>query len=239
MNWHPNQVFLPDLSHYEWPCDLSALADSGCVAVIWKATQGRGYQDPTYPAARNAAYAAGLLWGAYHFGDASPVDQQVNNFLAYAVPTGDDLIILDFEDNSDNTMLLSQAQDWITQVEDKQQRPNEVALYSGNRIKETLGNDASAFWSAHRLWLCQYGESPVVPKAWAKYWLWQFTDGSSGPEPHTVAGVTGACDVNAYYSDEAQLKYEWSGAPAPSPNNLIVTVSAPPGVTVKVIQDKS
>lgn len=241
MNWKPNQVFLPDLSHYEWPSDLNALADAGCVGVIWKATQGSGYQDPSYSPARAAAYAAGLLWGAYHFGDASTVDRQVSNFLAYATPTNDDLICLDFEDNSSNTMLLAQAQEWVQKVEDQQERPNQTVLYSGNRIKETLGDDPSAFWSARRLWLCQYGSTPQVPKAWATYWLWQYTDGSTGPEPHSAAGC-GPCDMNAYQGSEDQLKAEWSGgspapppAPPPPPQISTVTIYCPPNVNIVVL----
>jgi len=241
MNWKPTQVFIPDLSHYEWPADLSALADAGCVGVIWKATEGTGYQDPTYHDARAAAYAAGLLWGAYHFGDASEVNKQVNNFLAYATPTNDDMIILDFEDNQSNTMLLAQAQEWVQKVEDQQQRPNQTVLYSGNRIKETLGNDASEFWSARRLWLCQYGDTPQVPAAWATqgYWLWQFTDGSTGPEPHSAAGC-GACDMNAFDGTEDQLIAEWSGGtPAPlppSPETATVTIYCPANVNIVVLQ---
>lgn len=244
MSWKPNQVFLPDLSHYEWPSDLNTLAAAGCVAVIWKATQGTGYQDPTYNQARAAAYAAGLLWGAYHFADSSDADKQVNNFLAYATPTGDDLICLDFEDYQSNSMSLSAAQQWIQKVEDTQGRPNQCVLYSGNRIKEQLGNKLSEFWSSHRLWLCQYGNTPNVPAAWADtgYWLWQFTDGLSGPTPHTVAGVSGPCDVNAFDGTEDQLKSEWAGgtpSPPPPPEQPIVTVTidVPAGVTVNVIQN--
>jgi len=244
MNWKPNQVFLPDLSHYEWPADLTALANAGCVAVIWKATQGTGYQDPTYPDARAAAYAAGLLWGSYHFADGSSVEKQANNYLAYAMPTADDLICLDFEDNGSNSMSLANAQKWIETVEGNLERPNQCVLYSGNRIKELLGDNKSEFWSARRLWLCQYGSSPSVPAAWNSYWLWQFTDGSAGPAPHSAAGC-GSCDMNAYDYDEERLFTEWSGSgvtppPPPPPGPIVtITVDAPAGVTVNVIQNPS
>lgn len=246
MNWKSDQVFIPDLSHYEWPADLNALADAGCVGVIWKATQGTGYQDPTCSAARAAAYAAGLLWGIYHFAEASNVEKQANNFLSF-MPTSDDLICLDFEDNGNNSMSLADAQAWIQRVEDNLGRANECVLYSGNRIKETLGDKPSAFWSARRLWIAQYSSSgPDLPAAWASYWLWQFSDGSSGPTPHNAAGC-GACDMNAYDSSEAQLKAEWASGkaqptppepPSPPPSQLVtITIDAPPGVSVNVIQN--
>jgi len=244
-SWKKDQVFLPDISHYEWPADLNALADSGCVGVIYKATQDTGYQDPTYGEARAACYAAGMLWGVYHFGEAGSVQGQVDNFLSYSLPTSDDLICLDLEDYGSSTMTLAQAKEWITSVEANLSRPNQCVIYSGNWIKERLGDSTSdPFWSAHRLWLCQYGTSPSWPKAWQAPWLWQFTDGSVGPEPHQAAGV-GACDMNAYPYDEARLFAEWSGsgiAPSPPPDqNLIVTIeiTAPPGVTVNVQQQQS
>src|SRR5215472_1529724 len=131
-NWMPGQVFVPDLSHYEWPCDFTVLAESGCVGVIYKATQGQGYTDDTYRAARAACYAGGMLWGSYHFADGSGVEGQVNNYLSFAMPTGDDLICLDFEDNGSNSMSLSDAQKWVQAVEDNLERPGQCVLYSGN-----------------------------------------------------------------------------------------------------------
>src|SRR5215471_5202896 len=103
---NPSDVVLPDLSHYEFPFDANVLADSGCVGVIYKATQSTGYVDPTYNDARAKALAAGMLWGAYHFAENSDVDQQVSNFLSAAMPTDDDLICLDCEDYGASTMSL-------------------------------------------------------------------------------------------------------------------------------------
>jgi lysozyme len=216
INWNPAQVFVPDLSHYEWPCNFVQLADSGCVGVIYKATEGSGYQDPTFQQARAACYASGMLWGSYHFTDASDLNGQIDNYLAFAMPTSEDLICLDFEDNGSNSMSLPDAQAWVQAVEDNLQRPNQCVFYSGNRIKDTLGNNPSPFLAAHRLWIAQYGGNATIPDAWASWWLWQFTDGSTGPEPHQAAGCP-TCDMNAYQSDETHLKLEWaSGIPSPS-----------------------
>ena len=243
MNGPKNAVFLPDLSHYEWPSDLNKLADAGCVAVIWKATQGTGNRDSSYEAARAAAGAAGLKWGSYHFADGSDVEKQMENYLSYALPSPDDLVVLDFEDNQGNAMSLDDAENWILGVEDNLGRHGEVALYSGNRIKEQLGNVPSGFWGSRRLWLCQYGEDPSWPAAWDKPWLWQFTDGSSGPEPHQCAG-TGPCDVNYYPGTEEELLSEWATGKIepippqpPPPTELTVTVVAPKGVRIVVVQN--
>ena len=244
-SWKPNQVFIPDLSHYEWPADFNALAQSGCIGVIYKATQDTGYQDPTYEAARAACYAAGMLWGAYHFGEAGSVQGQVDNFLSYSLPTNDDLICLDLEDYGNSTMTLAQAKEWIASVEENLSRPNQCVIYSGNWIKERLGDSISdPFWGVHRLWLCQYGTSPSWPPAWQVPWLWQFTDGSVGPQPHEAAGC-GPCDMNAYPYDETQLADEWSGAgtptPAPPPQQIVVdiVITAPAGVVINVHKETS
>jgi len=243
MKWPSNQVFIPDLSHYEWPADFNALADAGCVAVIYKATEGVGYQDPTYNQARAACYASGMLFGSYHFADGGDVEKQVNNYLSFAMPTADDLICLDFVDNNSNSMSLADAQAWILAVEDNLGRPQECVLYSGNRIKELLGNNSSAFWSSRRLWLCQYTSgTPSWPATWSCYWLWQFTDGTDGPAPHTVAGVNGCCDINAYDGTENELIAEWASGqvqPVPPPDIIAtVTVIAPVGVKVIVQQQQ-
>ena len=42
---------------------------AGIAGIIHKATQGLSFQDPTYHDRRTQALAAGLLWGAYHFGE--------------------------------------------------------------------------------------------------------------------------------------------------------------------------
>ena len=242
MNWKPTQVFFPDLSHYEWPSDLNALADSGCVGVIYKATQSNGYQDPTYSNARTACYAGGMLWGMYHFGENTDVQAQANNFLAYAMPTGDDLICLDLEDYGTSTMSLDQAKEWITLIETNLGREGECVVYGGNWLKERLPS-ADPWWAARRLWLCQYTSgTPELPAPWKKYWAWQYTDGSAGPEPHTCAGVDDSCDMNAYDGTESQLAAEWSGGqanpPPPPPSDLVVdvTITAPPGVQVNIQQ---
>src|SRR4029077_10918936 len=112
-----------DLSHWITSKDYPAVKKDGIYGVIFKATEGQTYTDPTYVDQQKAAKAAGLRWGAYHFADASNTDGQVKNFMAFACPDPDELFVLDWEDNSGNKMSLSQAKDWITQVETQLGRP--------------------------------------------------------------------------------------------------------------------
>jgi len=234
------QLMVVDLSHYETGTDYQSLADGGIIGVIYKATQGAGYQDPTYASAKKQALKAGLLWGSYHFGDGSNVMDQVNNYIATVQPDPSELICLDFEDNGNNTMSLDQAQQFVQMVESNLGRPNEIVLYSGNLIKEDLGERVSPYWSDRRLWLAQYGTSPSVQNSWDTYWLWQYTDGDVGPTPHTAPGIQGTCDCNSYAGPPGQLIDEWASGqadgpvPPPQPEELTVTVLIPDGVAVIV-----
>ena len=230
-----------DLSHWDPADDYEAVAADGIEGVIFKATEGQSYTDPTYVSQQHAAKAAGLKWGSYHFADSSNTDGQVRNYLRFAAPDPDELFCLDWEDNGGNTMSASQAKDWITQVETALGRPGECVIYSGNTAKELIhGNDP--FFGSRRLWLAQYSSTPSWQQSWDTYWLWQYTDGQYGPQPHSIDGV-GPCDINSYAGTAEQLAAEWatgSAQPVPVPpdpapgDTVTVLITAPPGVSVKV-----
>jgi lysozyme len=237
-------LLVVDLSHYDPAQDYQAVKAAGICGVIYKATQGTSYQDATYHQQRSAALDVGLLWGAYHFGDASSTKKQVDNFLSFAEIDSSTLFCLDFEDNSSSQMSVSQARDFVQECEDRLGRSGECVLYSGNTIKDCLGNTVDTFFGSRRLWLAQYGTNPQCQASWDTWWLWQYTDGTYGPNPHTVDGCDSAgIDCNSYAGTADQLAAEWASGiapapPPPPPDSLVVTVTiqVPPGVTVNVVQ---
>jgi lysozyme len=238
---YPIRPLFVDLSHWDPASSYSAVKEDGMVGVIFKATEGSGYTDPTYVQQQQSAKAAGLKWGAYHFATAATTSAQIDNFMRYASPDPDELFCLDWEDYGDNTMSLSAVKEWIAEVEKQLDREGECVLYSGNTAKEALGDDVDTFLGARRLWLCQYGSEPKWQKSWKAFWAWQFTDGISGPQPHSVSGV-GACDINSYDYGPERLALEWATGktpprpiPPPQPVSAVVTVviDAPPGVEVR------
>lgn len=81
------------------------------------------------------AKEAGLLWGAYHFIRPVDVSAQVELFLRSAQPDNDTLLALDYEVDS---VSLDEAREFIEGIERKVGRS--VVVYSGNTIKEKLGN---------------------------------------------------------------------------------------------------
>jgi lysozyme len=234
-----------DLSHWDSASDYAAVKAAGIVGVIYKATEGASYTDETYVSQQSAAKTAALLWGGFHFADASSVNAQIDNFMRFCCPDPDELFCLDWEDNDGNCMSAADAKTWIEEVEKQLSRPGECVIYSGNTAKEKIsGRDA--FLGSRRLWLCQYTTgTPTWQESWDSYWLYQFTDGQYGPSPHAIDGV-GACDISSYDQDGGamQLAAEWAtGKAGPSPvppppvsNVVNVLITAPAGVEVRVRQ---
>ncbi len=229
-----------DLSHWDPAKDYSQVKAAGIVGVIYKATDDISYTDPTYRDQKAAAKAAGLKWGSYHFAHPGSVQGQVSNYLAFAAPEPDEIFCLDWEVANDGTMSATEAQQWITGVEDALGRGTQCVVYSGNVAKEQI-HGVNAFLGKRRLWLAQYSATPSVQLSWPTYWLWQFTDGQVGPTPHSVPGV-GPCDISTYKGSAEALAKEWATGvaaifpPAPAGQTVTITVQAPPGVRVVVNQ---
>jgi lysozyme len=82
--------------------------------------------------------AAGLLFGAYHFGDGSDGAQQAKHFLNVVQPNEDTVIVLDFESNpAGPSMILEEARAFVTHINLELGRW--PGFYSGHDIKEALG----------------------------------------------------------------------------------------------------
>lgn len=196
-----------DISHHNRNLDFVKIREAGIVGVFHKATQGQSNVDQTYAAHRKGAVAAGLLWGAYHFATGSDGVKQAAHFLDVAEPDDKTLLVLDFEPNPTGpSMGLEEARAFVTHVEAKQGKF--PGLYSGHYIKQLLGNGTDSTLAQCWLWLAQFGPTPVVPRNWNTWTMWQYTDGSVGPAPHDVDGA-GFCDRDKFNGDEAQLKQLW------------------------------
>jgi GH25 family lysozyme M1 (1,4-beta-N-acetylmuramidase) len=202
-----------DLSHHETVQSYDQVKADGIAGIIYKATQGTSYHDATYWKERKKAMDAGLLWGSYHFGDHSSVENQVRNYLEYTTVFKDELFCLDLEPNDDNSMTLNQAREWIIAVEAALNRAGQCVIYSGSTIKEMLGEQKDEFWGSRRLWLAQYGTTPVVQASWDTYWLWQYSDGENGPEPHDVNGIKDHVDSNSFDGTADELEAQWASGP--------------------------
>ena len=196
-----------DLSHYNNVSDFNTVKGDGIVGVIHKATEGTSDIDPMYHTHRSLALAAGLWWGAYHFATGDDAVAQAEYFLSVVNPGPNDLLVLDFEQNTTgSSMTIEGAEQFVTQVQTATGRW--PGLYSGSYIKELLGENQNSTLANCWFWLSEYGPTAHVPANWQTWTLWQYTDGNIGPEPHSVAGV-GDCDRDQFNGEMDGLTKLW------------------------------
>jgi lysozyme len=228
-----------DISHHNNVNDIEAIKDAGILGIIHKSTEGSSYVDDTYAERKADFIDAGFLWGAYHFAHPGDVEDQVQHFLKTAGIDDKTLYALDWEEASSGVMSEGEAEEFCYIVE--QMTGRKCVIYSGNSAKEEI-DGINEYLGSHRLWLAQYGSNPVCQPSWDKWWLWQYSDGEVGPDPHGCPGLSGYVDTNSWTGSDQQLINEWSGTgkpqPMPTPGPRVATVGvqiyAPKGVIVKV-----
>ena len=81
-----------DLSHYNTVTSFADIKTAGIVGIIHKATPGPPTGAiPLTPSRKQQARAAGLWWGAYHFGTNDDGAAQAQYFLSKVNPGPNDL----------------------------------------------------------------------------------------------------------------------------------------------------
>jgi len=220
-----------NMSHYDlMRPDFAAMAREGIVGVIHEATFPRLQRDVKYAERQRAARDAGLLWGAYHYADATDPVRQADHFLhsvAAARIGGPEesksgvLLVLDFEKNGHypgGSMTVPQAVAFVQRI--KQRTGKYPGLYgSENRLRQMLyGRVALA---AHReiltncwLWIANYHYEPRHIAPWNNWHMWQYCgDGKCDLRPRSsypisVANVRRA-ERNIFRGSDATLKAFW------------------------------
>ncbi|TXL73627.1 1,4-beta-N-acetylmuramidase [Vineibacter terrae] len=219
-----------DISHMVDVSDFGlARRHSDIEAVIHKSSEGGDWFDPSYGARRAQAEAAGMLWGAYHYGTRqySGADQAAA-FLSAAQPGPSTLLALDFElndRNPRNTMTLAQAETFVLAVQQATGRLPMVYVHPNwaNGVPPP-GHSASlaqpimpgSILARCELWLADYRDEPEVPMAWAdRGWrLWQYVanespaDAAYGTVPRAVQGIS-HCDRNLFAGSSSDLNRFW------------------------------
>lgn len=178
---------LLSLSHYdEVAPDYSGLRSQGIEGIIHEATYPSFSRDTKYSYRQNGASKAGLLWGAYHFGNAGDGAKQADHFLE-VVSSGASsgpgvLLVLDAEQNTHypgGTMKVRQAVDFIRRVHDR--TGVYPGVYSNENWVRTLFGDRSldaesrAVLSKCWLWIANYHYQPATTGPWKNWMLWQYT----------------------------------------------------------------
>lgn len=187
-----------DLSHHNPAPDWEALKAAGVLGIIHKATEGTGYADPDRKPRLAAAYRAGLLIATYHFMRPGSMAAQMDFYLKTIDAAPGERIVLDYEDPK---LSLSDLRQAVIYIWDK--RPDlQITVYSGNLIKEQLGNTRDELFAKTSLWIAQYNNTgPSWPKAtWPAWSLWQWTD------KEKVPGISAPVDGNKWNGTEDGLK---------------------------------
>src|SRR3954462_9929514 len=180
-----------NLSHYDsMRVNFSLMRDQGIIGVIHEATYPRFERDAQYGARQVAATRAGLLWGAYHFGDATDPVRQADHFLRVVssswsgpeAPSPGVLLVLDFERNGHypgGTMRPDQAVAFVERIRERTGKYPGV-YGSENRLRAML--NAPNVSAAQRnvlancwLWIANYHWEPRSTSPWSSWHLWQYT----------------------------------------------------------------
>lgn len=196
-----------DLSHFNPVTSFQEIKQSGIEGVIHKATEGTNWADPTYASRRPQALAAGLWWGAYHFGINEDGAAQAAHFLSVVNPGPQDLLALDFEQNPSSQMTIAQAEQFVTAVYNSTGRY--PGFYSDSLVGSLLGDSQNSVLANCWFWRAQYGgSSPVVPPTWPGWTMWQYTESGAVP------GIGGACDRDTFNGSLAGLSKLWGNTAA-------------------------
>ena len=223
--WAGNSVV--NLSHYDnIRSDFARMRAEGVVSVIHEATYHLK-RDAKYSARQQAATNARLLWGAYHFGDATDPVRQADHFLEVvrspwreAEPGGrptEVLLVLDFENNhyGGNSMRVDQAVAFVERIYERTGKY--PGLYSNeNRIREIVNTALPAYQRVLTkcwLWMANYNRQPRTTSPWNNWDLWQYTgDGvcrlPRSSFPIRVANMRRA-ERSMFRGDETALKIFW------------------------------
>ena len=221
-----------NLSHYDMMRpDFIGMKNEGIAGVIHEATYPRFDRDSKYHDRQMAALQAGLLWGAYHFGDATDPVRQADHFLSVvgaSVPTllqpekrrPGVLLVLDFEKNGHypgGTMTVARAVAFVERI--RERTGKYPGLYcSEYRLRQMLYG--SAVTAAQRralvncwLWIANYHFQPRNTAPWDRWHLWQYCgDGKCdlprSMYPKSVANIRNA-ERNMFRGDSVALQLFW------------------------------
>lgn len=166
--------------------------------VYIKSSQGVGYKDPMFDTNSFMAHQNGLKVGYYHFASLNSHNvlqdsaDEANYFASVIAkaPKPDLPLALDVETN-DSQLASVEVLKWITNfiATLATKGYTDVVIYSySSFLDQNLPHPHTL--GSHKLWLAAYTPKAVIPKGWANYWLWQYS------QEGKVAGIKTAVDLS-------------------------------------------
>ena len=218
-----------NMSHYDlMRVDFELMKRQGIVGVIHEATYPPSVRDAYYGPRQTQATRAGLLWGAYHFANATDPIRQAEHFLGVvestyrgpAMPPDGVLLVLDFEKNGHypgGSMRVDQAVTFVQRI--KQRTGKYPGLYGSEyrlqqvlhspKVTEAQRRVLSNCW----LWIANYHHVPRDTAPWRTWTMWQYTgdgvcDLPRASYPKNIANIKNA-ERNLFRGDRASLVAFW------------------------------
>jgi lysozyme len=221
-----------NLSHYDMMRpDFATIKRQGIGGVIHEATYPPFARDAKYLDRQMAALQAGLLWGAYHYGNGSDPIRQADHFLSVVSnawsqaspavrPSTGVLLVLDFEKNGHypgGTMRPEQAVAFVERI--RERTGVYPGVYSGEYHLRQVLNSPKVTNAQKRiltncwLWIANYHYEPRATAPWNYWALWQYTgDGKCGlprsSYPVSVANIRKA-ELNIFRGSRNDLEDFW------------------------------
>lgn len=165
-----------DCSHYDASIDFAQTKAAGFKFCYAKATEGTTGIDGRYAPNRQAAYAADVLFGAYHFfhPDVDAVTQASHFLLTAQLKAGDLIPVLDWEITHDDASAeIAAAKTFLSIIE--QVIGKKPVIYGSPYMLNDFG--LSAEFKEYPLWIAHYtAGAPLIPAPWDYCTFHQYTD---------------------------------------------------------------
>jgi lysozyme len=220
-----------NLSHYDMMRpDFAAMKREGILGVIHEATYPSFERDAKYFDRQQAATRVGLLWGAYHYANASDPIRQADHFLSVvsnawaqvdpAARGPGVLLVLDFEKNGHypgGTMRVDQAVAFVERI--RQRTGVYPGIYSGEyhlgqvlnstKVTNAQRNMLTNCW----LWIANYQKEPRATAPWNYWSLWQYCGDGRGARPRSAYPISVAnikkAERNIFRGNPSDLQEFW------------------------------
>lgn len=190
-----------DVSHHQGAIDWAAVHADGYAFALIKATEGRDHVDRQFQRNWEAARAAGLLRGAYHFFTfCSPGRAQASHFASIVGEFGElpPVADVEFVGNCKSwtslTQIRAELREFLDAIEAASGRRPAI-YFTGEAFDRVLAGD----FDAEAIWPRAVLGSPSGPAA-ARWKFWQFADNGR------VSGVKTLVDLNVFRGTRAELE---------------------------------
>lgn len=188
--------YFADISSNNPMFEARTYREDGHLLVAIKATEGTTYSDPKYLQWVMEAHRHGVAVIHYHFGrpdlHASPVDEAAHFLDTVLHHTGPrDYLALDLERPANGGWVHDPA--WSRGFDEHVQRVSRFHTVLYIPQSDLAMSDEWLAGDNRRVWVADWSTDQVHAPRLYTVMLRQFTDGVTGPEPHSFAGV-GECD---------------------------------------------